>query len=531
MNKNQKIGLGVGIGLLTAAGIGFLASKSTSGSENPNPEPGKANLYGYVVDNSTGYGLAGAEVILGGVSAYTNNGGAFSFLNVEPNNYDLVCQKDGYQTITTTIELVAGNNIHDITMFLNGGVPTPVLEYASGILFTEPGPHGGMATVPISVKIKNIGGAIATVHPVGEVKTYVENNGDPYPRFLSLDMGTQSVSPGQTVTFTGNISEYPDEHIILVTIQSEAGVISSEFDSVAKVVSLDMPMTLFSEQEYWAQVVLQLPVKANRCYFVDMYLSGNYGLNFSTITSPAIKAWLMPPGTRKDLVSYYLNDSGNYTVKGVWESDGSKQVQHPATATYEVTQEGTGLKIQKALPAGAYNLILKLTWYEFYVPNVFGQSGTLLSQNLGTVTVQENPGLPTGVYNMSGPASANYGTQVNMSAVVRNGSPASKTFRIIWNTDVDFVPRQENIVTMPANSESLSTYSFSMPPIMYTWQPRVRVWCRLYEGDSLRGVQEFPIATTPQPVGTFICPVCGMIFNAPPPANNEYYFEQHMATH
>ncbi|MCK9435746.1 MAG: carboxypeptidase-like regulatory domain-containing protein [Synergistaceae bacterium] len=530
MNKNQKVSLGVGLGLLAVAGIGFLASKKTEGGEIPGPQPGKANLYGYVIDNSTEAGLAGTKVLLGGVSTFTNAGGAYFFLNVEPGTYDLVCSKSGYQTITTSVELLEGNNIKDIRLVPSGGIPTPVLEYASGIEFTEPGSHGGMAQVPISVKIKNIGGAAATAHPIGEVKTYLENNGDPYPRYLTMDMGTQSIAPGQTVTFTGSISEYPDEHILLVTIQSEAGVISSEFEDVARLVSLDMPSSLVSEQEYWAQAALRLPFKANRCYQVHMYLYGDYGTNFSTIKSTAIKASLMPVGAKASLTSYYLHGAGDYTVKGVWVSDGTKQVQHQARATYALAVPSGGT-IDKALPAGVYKLKLVVQWIEFYVPNVYGQSGILLTQDLGTIAVQAAPGLPTGIYNMSGPASANYGTQVNMTANVRNGSPAAKTLKVKWMTDVSFVPPTETDITLPANSEQQSSYSFAMPPIMWTWNPYVRVWCRLYDGNTLVAMQEASISTTPQPSGVFICPVCGMIFNYPPPANNEYYYEQHMATH
>lgn len=518
-------------GLLVIGGaLGLLLlAKSSSSSGND-----KATLYGVVYDPDNDIPVVGALVKLGdGMSVITNSEGEYRFSSVTPGTYLFSCSGNNYQTYTAEVNLVAGNNQLDVPMdsTSGGGGSEAMFEYASNIAWTEPGSHSGMANVPITVQIRNIGGTAGTVHPTGTVKTYKENDGDPYPRFLNIDMGTHEIAPGQTLTFTASISEYPDEHIILVTIQSEAGLISSEFDNPAKLISFSMPSMLLSEEEYWAQVVLQLPDKANRCYFVDMYLSGNYGEGFSTITSPAIKAQLMPNGTREDLVSYYLHGAGDYTVKGIWESNGSRQIQYPATATYEVTLEGSGARIQKALPAGTYKLILKVTWYEFYTPNVFGQSGLLFSQQLGTVVVQENPGLPTGVYNMNGPASANYGAQVNVSATIRNGSPASKTFRVSWSTDVDFVPRQENTVTMPANSEALSSYSFSMPPIMWTWQPRVRVWCRLYEGETLKMVQEIAIATTPQPVGVFICPNCGQMFNYPPPVNNEELYHQHMETH
>lgn len=525
-NKGTRAVVLLGVAAAVGLGLAVVMSREAEAA------PGTATFEGYVRDSATNQPIADALVELsGGISLYSLSNGRFKFTSLLPGAYEITCSKAGYVTLENIINLVEGTNQSDIALDSIGGGGEANLEYASKIEWTEPGSHGGMATVSISVKIKNVGQSVATAHPTGEVKTYLENNGDPYPRFLALDMGTQSIAPGQTVTFTDTISEYPDEHIILVTIQSEAGVISSEFDSVAKVVSLDMPATLFSEQEYWAQVVLRLPVKANRCYFVDMYLAGDYGLNFSTIISPAIKARLMPTGTRQDLVSYYLHGEGDYTVKGVWKSDGTKQVQYPATATYEAVLEGSGSTIQKALPAGIYKLMLKVTWYEFYTPNVFGQSGILLSQELGTVAVQENPGLPTGVYNMNGPASANYGTQVNMSAVVRNGASEPQTFTIEWSTDVFYVPRQENTVTMPANSEASSSYSFSMPALMWTQSPQVRVFCRLYEGGVLRVVQEVAVTTTLQPYGTFVCPSCGEIFNYPPPVNNEELYHQHMATH
>ncbi|MFA5401226.1 MAG: carboxypeptidase-like regulatory domain-containing protein [Dehalococcoidia bacterium] len=515
------------LGIAAAAGIGLAIAMS----REAEAAPGTATLEGYIRDSTTNLPITGALVQLsGGVSIVSTSNGRYKFTSLLPGAYNLTCSRDGYSTLEDVLNLVEGVNQYDIILNSTGG-GTASLEYASGIEFTEPGSHGGMVQVPISVKIKNIGGVTATAHPIGEVKTYLENNGDPYPRYLALDMGTQSIAPGQTVTFTGSISEYPDEHILLVTIQSEAGVISSEFDDVAELLSLDMPSSLVSEQEYWAQAALRLPFKADRCYQVHMYLYGDYGTNFSTIKSTAIKASLMPVGAKASLTSYYLHGAGDYTVKGVWVSDGTKQVQNKARATYEMTQEGTGMTITKALPAGVYKLKLVVQWIEFYVPNVYGQSGILLSQDLGTINVQAAPGLPTGIYNMSGPVSANYGTQVNMTANVRNGSPAAKTLKVRWMPDIDFVPRSDTNITIPANSERQSTYSFAMPPIMWTWSPYVRVWCRLYDGNTLVAMQEWSISTTPQPSGVFICPVCGMIFNYPPPANNEYYYDQHMATH
>jgi len=510
------------LGVAAAAGltVALLASREAEAA------PGTATLEGYVRDASTNQPVTGAKIdLIGGLSMISSSTGYFKFTALLPGDYTLVCSRDGYDTLTNVISLIEGVNQYEIPLVPSSGGPTTSLEYASAIEWTEPGSHSGMATVSIFVKIKNTGSAPATAHPTGEVKTYLENNGDPYPRFLPIDMGTQTIQPGQTVTFTDTISEYPDEHIILVTIQSEAGVISSEFEDVAELLSLAMPASLVSEQEYWAQVVLRLPYKANRCYRVDMYLSGNYGLDFSAITSPAIKASLMPQGTKESLVSYYLQGAGDYTVKGVWISDGTKQVQYKASATYQFTQEGTGMTITKALPAGIYNLKLKVTWYEFYIPNVYGQSGTLLSIDLGNITVLAAPGLPTGIYNMSGPASAEYGQPVNVTANIRNGGPAPKNFRVGWMTSVDFVPYSESNLNIPANSEKQSSYSFSMPPIMWTWGSSIRVWCSLYDGETLLARQELYIGTTPQPNGTFVCPACGWI------GYSEEAYIQHMMTH
>ncbi len=64
----------------------------------PPPTPGLANLYGKVTDADTGSPLAGVLVALDGMQAYTDSGGNYAFIEMEPGAYVLQFSKEGYET-------------------------------------------------------------------------------------------------------------------------------------------------------------------------------------------------------------------------------------------------------------------------------------------------------------------------------------------------------------------------------------------------------------------------------------------------
>lgn len=94
MEKKSLIGLG-----LAAAAVALLVSRAGGQEPPPPPPPGYANLYGNVTDAETGINIAGVIVTLNGYQVVTDNAGNYSFVEIEPGNYTLTFEKDGYETL------------------------------------------------------------------------------------------------------------------------------------------------------------------------------------------------------------------------------------------------------------------------------------------------------------------------------------------------------------------------------------------------------------------------------------------------
>ena len=95
--KKEKKGLIILIGLGLAGVTAWLLMRKAKGAPPP-PPPGLANLYGKVTDAQTGAALLGVLVSLDGMQAYTDSGGNYAFIEMEPGAYVLQFSKEGYET-------------------------------------------------------------------------------------------------------------------------------------------------------------------------------------------------------------------------------------------------------------------------------------------------------------------------------------------------------------------------------------------------------------------------------------------------
>ncbi len=76
-------------------------------------------LTGQVIDIATGEPLTNASVVLSpsGKSTYTGSEGSFEFIELDPQQYTIMVQKEGYQTNRKSINLLGGEtNTVMITM-------------------------------------------------------------------------------------------------------------------------------------------------------------------------------------------------------------------------------------------------------------------------------------------------------------------------------------------------------------------------------------------------------------------------------
>ena len=82
---------GLGLALVGMLGLASLAWAAP-------PVPGRANLYGMVTDAITGSPISGVSVSLNGLQVYTDAGGNYIFIDLEPGGYALQFSKDDYKT-------------------------------------------------------------------------------------------------------------------------------------------------------------------------------------------------------------------------------------------------------------------------------------------------------------------------------------------------------------------------------------------------------------------------------------------------
>lgn len=64
----------------------------------PPPSPGLASLYGLVTDAPTRQPIAGVRVFLDWAQAISNQDGYYFFVDVQPGEYTLRAEKEGYET-------------------------------------------------------------------------------------------------------------------------------------------------------------------------------------------------------------------------------------------------------------------------------------------------------------------------------------------------------------------------------------------------------------------------------------------------
>lgn len=77
------------------------------------------SIYGTVTDSKSGNLLPNVTVILspGGITKITGNDGLFEYNDLDPQQYTITVQKDGYNTNRKTITVIVGEKVEaNITM-------------------------------------------------------------------------------------------------------------------------------------------------------------------------------------------------------------------------------------------------------------------------------------------------------------------------------------------------------------------------------------------------------------------------------
>lgn len=110
-SKGKVIGL-VAVGV-TLGGIGLafgLSKKAEAANPPPEPSLGMANIYGIVLDRTTGKAIPGAMLSIGGHQVLTDSSGNYVLEELALGAYTVSFSKDGYETLTDTVTLAEGNN-------------------------------------------------------------------------------------------------------------------------------------------------------------------------------------------------------------------------------------------------------------------------------------------------------------------------------------------------------------------------------------------------------------------------------------
>lgn len=294
--------------------------------------PTTATLYGAVTDSQTGNPIAGITVTVDTKTQTTDSGGAYQFSGLTVGSYTITFEKSGYNTETETLTLVAGQNELNVQM-TPVGAGAGAFTYTSDVR-TETLPASGNKGegIKFEVDIKNTGSAAGTCHPIALIETAYGSD--------SVDMGTTTISPGQTVTFKGQWQpdktdlNDPDFWWRAVSITSEAGIIT--FAAGAATVSVNIPSQIQAGSEYQASAQVYLEYQPKRLYLFGVKL---YFRGMVYLTTPSIYLPDTPPLSAKEVVilnstavgayigaseipigyrSYLLDSSRVYTIEGVW---------------------------------------------------------------------------------------------------------------------------------------------------------------------------------------------------------------------
>ncbi len=255
------------------------------------------------------------------------------------------------------IVLVEGNNELNVAMTpLAVGVAEFV--YASDIRqqgYQRPGYPEWATGISFEIDIKNVGGSPGTCTPIAHIiDCYYDN---------SVGMGTQTINPGQTVTFSGNWywpygPREAGEWWGAGYIMSEAGPISFAFGRSLYFVSADIPAQVPSGGEFWATQVVHLPAGGNYRFEVALILPGAGA--FGTAISGALVS-ANPYGGKQGLAyDILLTGAKDYTVRGIWlrDTDEGPSFPHPAKAIcYDRWHTAS------PIPPGIYNVISSIRFW------------------------------------------------------------------------------------------------------------------------------------------------------------------------
>lgn len=95
--------------LLTTLSLAFILISLVGCSNNAEPEL-YGNIIGQITDKESGEPIKSASVSLspGGMSTVTSNDGLFEYISLDPEQYTLTVQMEGYMTNRKTITVIAG---------------------------------------------------------------------------------------------------------------------------------------------------------------------------------------------------------------------------------------------------------------------------------------------------------------------------------------------------------------------------------------------------------------------------------------
>lgn len=100
----------------------FVAYSKSASTENPAEDDEAGAIYeGTIFDTATGNPLSGVEVTVfpGPLYFYTGGTGFFRFYGMTDGYYKAVFKKEGYDTLSKTIEITNGKNVKDGGIYLN----------------------------------------------------------------------------------------------------------------------------------------------------------------------------------------------------------------------------------------------------------------------------------------------------------------------------------------------------------------------------------------------------------------------------
>jgi len=306
-----------------------------------------------------------------------------------------------------------------------GEVPAPVvppvpvapakLEYTSALKTKE------LTTTmwgwDFEVDVTNTGGLPGTCHAIATLAFIVKSDVDSWGEDESVDMGTVTIEPGQTVTLKGRWlyasgpTKPPYEYTLRgIAITSEAGVIT--MTGVGGKLSASVQASVATGSEFWASLSLVL-VKdmPTRVYIPILRLKpvpelkyidgvptdtmeGRWIGNWSGKLEQEIVRALIGPAGAPD-IGIVLDHTGEYTIRGIYTSDvsGGSIYPHPVKATYlgyYTDEYGNTVGNPKdgnpygewPLPKGKYDVLCSLGVYTYGQYPYTGFVGYYAFQNL-----------------------------------------------------------------------------------------------------------------------------------------------------